>query len=412
MNKRSQLSFRSAIDSRRRRRGSDVPSVTRSFASVFEKDNAGERPNKRRGVALVYGVAIMAVMIGVCSFAVDYGRVVTCQTELQNAADAASLAAVTQLVNGTSATTSAATTIAADNNADGAPINNSNDTVTVTFLDWISPTKITVLPGASGANAVRVTIQHTVPLVFAEVLGISSKTVSETATAAVSTQSVTTFISAHSNPWLAGEPEGTQASQPDPEWKGQDVNKEHPWEFDIAGPVGESAPDGEPYDSPVQVNMSIVPGSVITITSVSGAAGNDWTQGANYTANGDDNGNFPVYDDAASNGTAEHGIADSSMPLNSINAVFLNANLPDNQTPPATTNFSTQAERDYTSFSPKVQQVFYVGNGQTSEGIQQQIVVPQGATRLFLGTMDGWEWSNNIGGYNATITQTWYSLVQ
>jgi hypothetical protein len=176
--------------------------------------------------------------------------------------------------------------------------------------------------------------------------------------------------------------------------------------------VGGTAADGEPYESPVQIDMSIIPGAVITVSSVSGMAGNDWTYGATYTANGDNNGSFPVYDDAASDGFSEHGIADSSMPLNSINAVFLNNNLPDNQSAPATTSFATQTDRDYTSFSPKVQQVFYVGNGQTSEGLQQTIVVPQGATRLYLGTMDGWEWSNNIGGYNATITQTWYSLVQ
>jgi len=26
--------------------------------------------------------------------------------------------------------------------------------------------------------------------------------------------------------------------------------------------------------------------------------------------------------------------------------------------------------------------------------------------------MDGWEWSNNTGGYNATITQTYIEIVQ
>jgi hypothetical protein len=158
--------------------------------------------------------------------------------------------------------------------------------------------------------------------------------------------------------------------------------------------------------------MTLIPGATVTVTSVSGLGNNDWTMGAHYTANGEDNGNFPVYDDAASDGVSEHGMADSSMPLNSMNAVFLNNNLPDNQTAPGTTDFSTQAERDYTTYSPKLQQVIYVGTGQTSEGQQQTVVVPAGATRMFLGTMDGWEWSNNIGGYNATITQSWYTLVQ
>jgi predicted thioesterase len=354
---------------------------------------------------------MMTVMIGFCSLAVDFGRFVTCQGELQNAADAAALAAVPQIVNGTSAAVSAADTTAAYNHADGDLIVPSTD-VTVTFMHWVSPSNNSVLPNAQGANAVRVTIQHTVPLVFAKILGIQSRVASEKATAAVMTQSVSTYVSTHSNPWLAGEPLGTQGSQPDPAWDGQDVNKEHPWKYDIAGPVGGTSPDGEPYESPVQINMTLIPGATITVSSVTGMGGNDWTYGATYTATGDNNGSFPVYDDAASNGVAEHGIADSSMPLNSINAVFLTNSVPDNQTAPGTTDFSTQAERDYTTYSPKAQQVFYVGDGQTSEGVQQQVVVPANATRLFLGTMDGWEWSNNIGGYDATITQSWYTLVQ
>jgi hypothetical protein len=48
-------------------------------------------------------------------------------------------------------------------------------------------------------------------------------------------------------------------------------------------------------------------------------------------------------------------------------------------------------------------QPYYVGNGQTIAGGRQEIVVPANATRLFLGVMDGWEWSNNSGGFNCTI---------
>jgi hypothetical protein len=31
---------------------------------------------------------------------------------------------------------------------------------------------------------------------------------------------------------------------------------------------------------------------------------------------------------------------------------------------------------------------------------------------VFLGTMDGWEWSNNEGGFTVTITQTSIAIVQ
>jgi hypothetical protein len=105
-------------------------------------------------------------------------------------------------------------------------------------------------------------------------------------------------------------------------------------------------------------------------------------------------------------------MSDATMPLNSINGVFLSNTQPDSGTVPAALDFTTQASRDYTSISPAVQQVFYIGDGQTSGSVQQQIVVPAGATRFFLGTMDGWEWSNNVGGYTATITETAIETVQ
>jgi hypothetical protein len=37
------------------------------------------------------------------------------------------------------------------------------------------------------------------------------------------------------------------------------------------------------------------------------------------------------------------------------------------------------------------------------DGTTQTFVVPQGATRLFIGTMDSYEWNNNVGKYTTTI---------
>ena len=37
-------------------------------------------------------------------------------------------------------------------------------------------------------------------------------------------------------------------------------------------------------------------------------------------------------------------------------------------------------------------------------GHPQQIVAPTGATRLFLGTADGWEWVGNRGGYDVVVS--------
>ena len=170
--------------------------------------------------------------------------------------------------------------------------------------------------------------------------------------------------------------------------------------------------DGQPYSSPPQTSIPIVPGAIITVTNVSGAAtfNPSTTDG---TANGNIGGSTaPLYDDGASGGVSEHGIADVTMPIDSLNAVFLNNNLPDGTPAPTPLNFSTQSERDYSSISPELKQPFYVGTGQTSGGSQQSITVPQGATRMFLGMMDGWEWDNNVGGYNATITERYVQMVQ
>jgi len=100
------------------------------------------------------------------------------------------------------------------------------------------------------------------------------------------------------------------------------------------------------------------------------------------------------------------------MPTCAMNAVFLGSNLPDTGTAPTPLDFSTAASRDYSSVSPLVKQPFYVGTGQTTSSTQQMIVVPNGATRLFFGMMDNQEWSNNTGGYNATVTQYSVQMVQ
>jgi len=107
-------------------------------------------------------------------------------------------------------------------------------------------------------------------------------------------------------------------------------------------------------------------------------------------------------------------ISDSTMPLNSINGVFLNnyaPTVPPTQTPnpilPRLPRWisAPQTERDYTNIAPDLQQVFSSVTENRGSNTQQTITVPSGATRFFLGTMDGWEWSNNIGGYNVTVTE-------
>jgi hypothetical protein len=377
--------------------------------------------NRHRGVALVYALVMMTTLIGFCSLAVDYGHVQIVNIELERAADAAALAGAQALPSGTSAVNTAAVTVASENIVDDGKINGSN--VTVQLINWISSTNYSVVGTASAANAVRVSINDNVPLMFASLFGFHNHISTRSTIAQRAVTSSTQYISTKSNPWLAGSPLGTEGSKPDGGWKGQNVVHEHPWEYDVAGPATGTDSEGEGYESPVQVGIAITPGSVITLSNVSGQGNNDFTQSSQYDATGNANGYQANYNDEASNGIAEHGIADATMPLNALNAVFLGNNAADVNNPPQALDFSTQSERDYTGgsnsgeatsngqFMPKTQQVFYVGNGLTSSGGQETIIVPQGATRLFLGTMDGHEWSNNQGGFTATISETHVIIV-
>ena len=364
---------------------------------------------------VIYAVIIMVALTGFVSLGVDYGRYELCHTQLHTAAMAAARAGAGTLPYGSSVANSTALTTASQNTVDGqSVVNGSAFTVTVQFLQWTSKTNFTVLTPAkySMANAIKVTISYTVPLTFGQIIGISPKPAVQSSVAEFNAVTTTATVGANSNLWLSGEPTGTTASQPDPNFAGQGVNSDHKWQYDIAGPVGGTAADGEPYESPVQVGINVIPGSVITLTNVSGMSSNDGLTAPNHTADGSTAGGVQIQDDLASGGTSEHGIADVQTPIDSLNAVFLNNNVPDGTAAPTPLNFSTQASRDYTSITPQLKQPFYVGTGETSGGQQQEIVVPAGATRMFLGNMDGWEWSNNVGSFSVTITQYSVSTVQ
>ena len=56
------------------------------------------------------------------------------------------------------------------------------------------------------------------------------------------------------------------------------------------------------------------------------------------------------------------------------------------------------------SLAPMLRQVFFIGDGFTSGAISQQFVIPVGATRLYLGTMDGSEWANNVGTIDIVVS--------
>ena len=89
--------------------------------------------------------------------------------------------------------------------------------------------------------------------------------------------------------------------------------------------------------------------------------------------------------------------------------LFLGPDQPDEFDAPETLDFSEDGNvlggLNYLTLAPELQQLFFIGDGQTDEGVQQEITVPEGATRLYLGTTDGYGWYNNSGFFDVRVTE-------
>jgi hypothetical protein len=81
-----------------------------------------------------------------------------------------------------------------------------------------------------------------------------------------------------------------------------------------------------------------------------------------------------------------------NAPYNALVGVFLTDAPPDPLSLPARLDYNTSDMR-----SPLLQQTFAVGSG------LYNIAIPSGATRLFGGLNDGWEWSDNVGFVTVTV---------
>lgn len=166
-----------------------------------------------------------------------------------------------------------------------------------------------------------------------------------------------------SNPWLAGMPDGTQAN------------------FN----------DFAPGQSPVEITgLGFAPGEFITFF----AAG-DVSNGPCCGLVDPDGGSL-----TSLNLGAEHGMSDATAPINALMGVFLDASQPDSSPTPANLDFGAGGlGTTFAVLSPGLKQVFFIGDGLDGNGDPQSFEVPAGATRLFLGTMDSYEWNNNLGSF-------------
>jgi hypothetical protein len=97
--------------------------------------------------------------------------------------------------------------------------------------------------------------------------------------------------------------------------------------------------------------------------------------------------------------------------MDALLGVFLSDERPDRGKTPRGLDFSS-GRGDFSHFSPQLKQVFFIGDGRTSSfigdgrtssGALRRYLVPAKATKLYLGTMDGFEWNNNSGSFTVTV---------
>jgi hypothetical protein len=152
------------------------------------------------------------------------------------------------------------------------------------------------------------------------------------------------------------------------------------------------------------IGLAIVPGTPLTF-SASGLVSNGICGPPFCPFFGADGGikpdEFPLF-----HGTGpENGISDFGSPINALVGVFLGDSVPSLNSPPPALDFNSQLSQNYLTLSPRVQQVFFIGDGLATANVVQQIIVPLEAKRLFLGTADGCCWSDNQGSFTVRVAQ-------
>lgn len=154
--------------------------------------------------------------------------------------------------------------------------------------------------------------------------------------------------------------------------------------------------DSAPAESPVQITNVVIEGRAVYSFSASGTVNHGHPL---PTFGPDGEGLISHYLGA------ENGIADVAAPFTSLIGVFLGNDKPDQTPAPQPLDFRTAAQQDYSVIAPALKQPFFIGDGLTSSGAVQQVIAPAGATRLLLGVMDEYNWSDNEGAFVVEVTR-------
>ena len=86
--------------------------------------------------------------------------------------------------------------------------------------------------------------------------------------------------------------------------------------------------------------------------------------------------------------------------LGPLVGVFLDDSIPNGSAPARIDFTSAGIGTDFTSITPDLGQVFFIGDGVTSANVFQEFIAPAGATRLALGIPDGFGFVGVPGAYD------------
>ena len=180
----------------------------------------------------------------------------------------------------------------------------------------------------------------------------------------------------------------------------------NPWLADATTAIGG---DTAPTESPVIVSLvDFNPGDELAFTAIGSVSFGGGTP--TDPPDGDLTNYRSLYHlgDSA-NGGPENNIGGLNAPADALVGVFLGPD-PSTSAPPTFLNFAPPPDGnvpntvDYTTLAPQIAQPFFIGDGVTSSNVIQRVTVPNGATRLVLGSMDGAGWYNNSGGFAVTVS--------
>jgi hypothetical protein len=316
---------------------------------------------------------MLAALAGISMLAVDVGMLQLAKTEAQTGADAIARYAASGFESGgaTLARTRAAAA-AGDVRVAGQAIS-FNATSDLEFGVWDANTRtFAALPAGQEASctAMRATIRMTsargksIPMYMARAFGINQKDMT-TSTTVTRGNTIAPQVTGLMCPWLAGMPVGSTVTAYD------------------GNPTSIS---GSQYQ-PQLINLSsFASGNPLRFRQSSGTT--SMIGYSDITMDGDTGWMVEQQ--------ADNGINKTKAPIGALMGIFLDDRAPNTYSMATAGDFSSAASRDFTTLSPPLKQVFFIGDGLNSAGQLQDFVPPPGATRLYLGIMDekGWWWDN------------------